>query len=127
VYLYDQEAAQLNGFSNTATPKEYSYGSLPKSSQTVWTEGEYVSVENYIKLNTEGQSDGAFRQWYQGQLSFERDNVKLLGDGQAEALQSFTFTFWTGGPDSDPKWRNPPQDQSMYVRRFVLSAAPISH
>ncbi len=78
--------------------------------------GRWICHEMYVKTNTSGQADGAYRFWADGQMIIERTDVDLRGSTSFEFNEVMLDTYWNGGS---------PAEQSRYYDNLVISTAPI--
>ncbi len=78
--------------------------------------GRWICHEMYVKTNTSGQSDGAYRFWADGEMIIERTDVDLRGSTSHEFNEVMLDTYWNGGS---------PVEQSRFYDDLVISTAPI--
>lgn len=78
--------------------------------------GRWICHEMYVKTNTSGQADGAYRFWADGQMIIERTGVDLRGSTSFEFNEVMLDTYWNGGS---------PVEQSRYYDNLVISTSPI--
>jgi len=78
--------------------------------------GRWICHEMYVKTNTTGLADGAYRFWADGQMIIERTEVDLRGATSFEFNEVVLDTYWNGGS---------PVEQSRYYDNLVISTAPI--
>lgn len=43
--------------------------------------GQWYSIEQYVKMNTPGLNDGILRAWIDGEVAYERTNIKFRNEG----------------------------------------------
>jgi hypothetical protein len=79
--------------------------------------GKWVAVEACIRLNTPGQSDGAFTLWIDGRMEAFRDGLNWVGTWQEKGINAvFLENYWNSGS---------PVEQARYFDDFVVSTTPI--
>lgn len=78
--------------------------------------GRWICHEMYVRTNTPGAADGAYRFWADGELIVERTGVDLRGDTDYNFNAVQLDTYWNGGS---------PREQSRYYDNFVVSTQRI--
>jgi hypothetical protein len=79
--------------------------------------GQWYCIEAHVKLNTAGQSDGAFDLKINGQLEVNRTGLNWVGNYSAYGLNAlFLESYWNSGS---------PANQERYFDDFVVSEQPI--
>ena len=79
--------------------------------------GEWYCVETHVKLNTAGQSDGAFELWIDGEVEASRTGLNWVGSYSAYGINAiFVESYWNDGS---------PAMQDRYFDDFVVSTARI--
>ena len=74
----------------------------------------WYSIEQHVKLNTPGQADGIIRGWVDGQLAFERTNIRFrLVDSLK--IEKIWMNVWHGGLSPSP------YDQHLYIDNVVIA------
>ena len=74
----------------------------------------WYSIEQYVKLNTLGQNDGIIRAWVNGQLAFEKTDIRFR-DVPALKIEKLWMNVYYGGTDPSP------YDQHVYVDNVVIA------
>ncbi len=88
----------------------------------VWSENggallendRWYSVEQQIKLNTPGLSDGILRGWLDGRLVFEKTNLRFRGSTKLK-IEEVWFNVYHGGGDPAPR------DLVLYLDNVVVA------
>ncbi len=91
-------------------------------SDWVWSENgaallendRWYSVEQQVKLNTPGRSDGILRGWLDGRLVFEKTNLRFRGS-TALKIEEVWFNVYHGGGDPAPR------DLVLYMDNVVIA------
>jgi len=79
--------------------------------------GKWVAVEAAARLNTPGNSDGAFTLWIDGHMEAFRDGLNWHGTWDQKGINAvFLENYWNRGS---------PVEQARYFDDFVVSTAPI--
>ncbi|HMV17237.1 MAG TPA: hypothetical protein PLN96_07145 [Zoogloea sp.] len=78
----------------------------------------WYCVEQYLKLNTPGKSDGILRAWIDGRLVVERTDIQLRNVPQLR-IESVWFNVYYGGVDPSPR------DMSLYIDNVVVATSYI--
>ena len=79
--------------------------------------GKWVAIENRVKLNTPGQSDGLHQVWIDGVLEISRTGLNYRDSYTGHGLNAIQLeAYWNGGADAT---------QARYYDNFVISTAPI--
>jgi hypothetical protein len=76
--------------------------------------GRWYSVEQYVRMNTLGQNDGALKAWIDGVLVFERSNLRFR-DRLDLKIESLWMNVWYGGTDPAPK------DLTLYIDNLIVA------
>jgi len=74
----------------------------------------WYSVEQYVKLNQPGQADGVLRAWIDGQLVFEKQNLRFR-DVQDLKIESVWMNVYHGGTQPAPR------DMTLYIDNVVAA------
>ncbi len=85
--------------------------------------GSWTTVETRIKLNTPGESNGLIQGWMNGQLVFERYNMRFRDTDDLQ-IDKLSFSTFFGGSDSS--WAAS-RDEHIDFDDFVVSQFPITH
>lgn len=88
----------------------------------VWSENgaallendRWYSVEQQVKLNTPGQSDGVLRGWLDGKLVFEKTDLRFRGSPTLK-IEEVWFNVYHGGGDAAPR------DLVLYIDNVVIA------
>lgn len=79
--------------------------------------GQWRCVEGRVKLNTPGQSDGAFEFWIDGQLESSRTDLDWRGSWTAYGINAVFFeNYWNEGS---------PVEQKRWFDDIVIATVPI--
>ncbi|MFC6835898.1 polysaccharide lyase [Halomarina ordinaria] len=63
--------------------------------------GTWHRIEQYVELNTPGQNDGVLRGWVDGDLAFERTDLRFR-DTEDIAVEDYWFNVYHGGGETAP-------------------------
>ncbi len=74
----------------------------------------WYSIEQHVKLNSPGKSDGILRGWLDGRLVFEKIDLRFRGD-TALKIEEIWFNVYHGGGDSAPR------DLVLYLDNVVIA------
>lgn len=74
----------------------------------------WYSVEQHVKLNTPGKADGVLRAWIDGQLVFERHNIRYR-DTEALKIESVWLNVYHGGI------KPAEQDMTLFIDNLVIA------
>lgn len=88
----------------------------------VWSENgaallendRWYSVEQQVKLNSPGLSDGVLRGWLDGKLVFEKTNLRFRSS-PALKIEEVWFNVYHGGGDTAPR------DLVLYIDNVVIA------
>ncbi len=74
----------------------------------------WYSIEQHVKLNTPGKADGVLRAWVDGQLVFERSDIRYR-DNEALKIESVWLNVYHGGvtPASN--------EMTLYIDNLVIA------
>lgn len=78
--------------------------------------GRWTCHEMYVKNNTPGQTDGAYRFWVDDVMIIERTGVDLRGDTGYNFNTVQLDCYWNGGS---------PREQNRYYDNLVISTQRI--
>ena len=78
----------------------------------------WYCVEQYLKLNTPGKSDGILRAWIDGRLVVERTDIQLRNVPQLR-IESVWFNVYHGGTLPAPRDMHLYIDNVVVARRYV--------
>lgn len=79
--------------------------------------GQWVAVENYVKLNTPGSADGIHRVWINDVLEIDNTGLDFRGSYTAHGINAIALeSWWNGGADAT---------QAKYYDNFVISTSKI--
>jgi hypothetical protein len=78
----------------------------------------WYCIEQYVKLNTPGQPDGVLRGWVDGQLAFEKTDVRFRAVDKLK-IEAVWINVYLGGT-----W-TAEQDHHLYLDEIVISKQPI--
>jgi hypothetical protein len=87
--------------------------------------GQWYCVEQYCQLNTpgdtgsRGQSDGILRGWIDGQLAFEKTDIRFR-DVDALKIEEVWINVYHGGETPVPN-----QDIHLYIDNLIIARGPI--
>ena len=100
----DDQSGEVWGWNRGPT------GVLPKN--------RWVAIEQQVRMNTVGRDDGVLRVWIDGQLAFERTNIRwrTVPDLKVEAVW---FNVYHGGTAKADR------DMTLYIDNLVIARKPI--
>ena len=75
---------------------------------------QWYSIEQYVHMNDPGQSNGVLRAWIDGQLVFERADLRFR-DIPALKIENLWFNVYHGGV------AKPPHDMTLYLDNVVIA------
>ncbi len=78
----------------------------------------WYCIEQLVKLNTPGENDGLMRGWVDGQLVFEKSDVRMR-DVETLKIETVWLNLYYGGT-----W-TATADYHMYIDDVVISQRPI--
>jgi len=119
-YYYDKDRVQRNDFLNTVDPTS---GSV--SGQYRLPRGEWIKIEQYMKVNTSGQKNGKLKVWIDGVLMSDQDH-RWRDASSTRLIDGIFMLSYYGGNPSDPRNQSP-KDQYQYYDNFIVSTSPITH
>lgn len=77
--------------------------------------GEWTEIENYVKVNTPGKSDGIIRGWVNGKLAFEKEDLRFRAEGYEQYdIQEIMWHIYHGGSPASLV------DQHVYFRNLEI-------
>ncbi len=128
-YIYDKDDVQSYDWLNIVNPE-----SEAVAGQYQIPRGQWVKIEQYMKLNTVNIKDGELKIWVDGVLVSDQlhrwradsnfgTNQVSNADRQIDGIWMYDFY---GGNLSDPRNQSP-QLQYHYYDNFVVSSSPITH
>ena len=74
----------------------------------------WYAIEQHVKLNTPGQNDGILRGWIDGELAFEKTDVRMR-DIDDLKIEMVWLNVYQGGT------KPAPSDDHMYIDNVVIS------
>jgi hypothetical protein len=74
----------------------------------------WYSVEQHVRLNTPGRSDGVLQAWIDGQLVFSRTDLRYRDTEQLK-IESVWMNVYHGGTEPAP------QDMTLYIDNLVVA------
>jgi hypothetical protein len=80
----------------------------------VLEKNRWYSVEQYVRLNTPGRADGVLRAWVDGELVFERDDLRYR-DVPELKIETLWMNVYHGGTTPAS------QDMSLYIDNLVIA------
>jgi len=78
----------------------------------------WYSIEQYLKLNNLGQSDGIYRVWVDGQIAFERTNLHWR-DASTLKIESVWLNVFHGGTAKTDRELTLFMDNLVVARRYI--------
>lgn len=83
--------------------------------------GKWYTVDQYIKVNDVGSSDGILRAWVDGELVYQKENIRFTttANNNFDKVWAYWFNYYHGGSAVSP------QDAYIRIDDFKLSGAPI--
>lgn len=78
----------------------------------------WYCIEQYVRLNTPGQSDGVLLGWVDGQLAFEKTDARFRAVDRLK-IEAVWINVYLGGT-----W-TAEQDHHLYLDEIVISKQPI--
>jgi hypothetical protein len=78
----------------------------------------WYSIEQQVRLNTPGESDGILRGWVDGELAFEKTDVRFRSVATLK-IEAVWINVYLGGT-----WAAE-QDHHLYLDEIVISKQPI--
>ena len=73
-------------------------GNKPLDLRFAERDGEWVSIEMRVKLNTPGQDDGEITYWADGEMALHREGLNVRGGYTATTINvAMLDTYWNGG------------------------------
>lgn len=73
--------------------------------------GEWTEIENYVRVNTPGEPDGIIRGWVNGELVFEKTDMRFRAEGYKQYdIREIMWHVYHGGADPSPV------DQHIYFK-----------
>jgi len=129
VYYYDKDRTQRYDWLNTVDAR-----SQANSGQYVIPRGQWVKIEQRLKVNTVNVKDGIMQMWINGVLVSDqthrwRADLNYSGnlvDNSARLIDGIFMTSFYGGNTSDSRNRAP-ADQYQYYDNFIVSTSPITN
>jgi hypothetical protein len=93
------------------------YGNVfmwPRDGLGLIPNGEWRCIEQYVKLNTPGQSDGELRGWVDGRLAFERTGFRFRTVDSVR-IDRIWLNVYHGGTEPSPA------RQTLYIDNLVVA------
>ena len=78
----------------------------------------WYCIEQFVKLNTPGQPDGVLRGWVDGELAFEKTDIRFRSADRLK-IEAVWINVYLGGT-----W-TAEQDHHLYLDELVISKQPI--
>lgn len=75
----------------------------------------WYSIEQHVRLNTPGRPDGVLRAWVDGQLVFERTDIRFR-DVPDLKIETLWMNVYHGGTTRAP------QDMTLYIDNLVIAS-----
>lgn len=75
---------------------------------------QWYSVEQYVKLNVPGKKNGILRAWIDGQLVFERTDLRFRDISEIR-IENAWFNVYHGGVEK------PPYQMDLYIDNIVIA------
>ena len=107
------EGVQLGFYAYEVKTGEYDYGQTLHFDRHI-PAGQWVCVEQYIKLNTPGQKDGVARAWINGELVFEKTDY-LWRNTDKIKIYSYWIDYYRGGKQPAS------HDHHIYLDNLVIA------
>ena len=79
----------------------------------------WYSIQQHVKLNTPGERDGVLRGWVNGEVAFERTDIRFR-ETDALKIETVWVNVYHGG-----SW-TAESDHHLYVDNIVISTEPIA-
>ena len=79
---------------------------------------EWHSVEQYLKMNTPGETDGIIRSWIDGRPAFEKTDIRFRTVDTLK-IETVWMNVYHGGTATSP------YDQHLYIDNVVIAASYI--
>ncbi len=80
--------------------------------------GRWTAIEQHVRLNTPGQSDGWLRVWVDGQLALDRRDLRLR-DLPGIRIQEVWMNFFLGGTQRAAADMHAYVDQVVVARQYI--------
>lgn len=77
--------------------------------------GRWYAIEQHVRMNTPGKNDGEFRAWIDGQLVFERTDLRFR-DIDTLKIETAWFNVYHGGT------AKPAREMSLYIDNVVIAS-----
>lgn len=74
----------------------------------------WYCIEQYVRLNRPGISDGILRVWVDGRLAMERSDIRMRNVDQLH-IETVWLNAYHGGAEKSP------QDQHFYIDNVVVA------
>jgi hypothetical protein len=91
--------------------------------QVYFEPGVWYQLEHRVVINTPGEPDGVLQGWLDGELAFERTDLRFR-DVDSFAIDALYFSTFFGG--NDKTWATR-KDETITFDDFVISTGPIAH
>lgn len=113
--------ASANSYFGYATRCKVEPGNT-RSSNKLFNKGAWNTVEQHVRMNTPGQSDGIFELWMNGELCVRMTDVRFRSARHPDVRISQQYVTWFyGGPTTDA----PDRDSYIHFDDAVLSRSYI--
>jgi hypothetical protein len=103
-------------------PTSVAHGTSLGRGDWTWPTGVWTEVEQHVRLNNPGRTDGQVQVWLNGVLVFEQTGLTFRSTGSLQVEGLFFSTFFGGG---DASWATP-RDQYADFAGFQLADRKIS-
>ena len=78
----------------------------------------WYCIEQYAKMNTPGKHDGTLRGWVDGELAFEKTDIRMR-DVEALKIETIWLNVYLGG-----RW-TARSDHHLYIDNVVIARSQI--
>jgi hypothetical protein len=103
-------------------PTSVAHGTSLGRGSWVWPTDVWTEVQQHVRLNTPGRSDGVVQVWLNGVLVLNESGLTFRSDASLQIDGLFFSTFFGGG---DASWSTP-RDQYADFADFTVSTRPIN-
>lgn len=126
---FAKRPADATNVAGLTTLGSYAYHADMKDSSGdpwAWNDGvsgvvennRWYAIEQYVKLNTPGETNGIFRAWVDGHQVFEKTNIRFRHVPSLK-IETIWFNVYHGGVAPAPK------DMSLYIDNVVIARSYI--
>jgi hypothetical protein len=102
-------------------PTSVAHGTSLGRGSWLWRPGVWTCVEQEVRLNTPGTSDGTITVWVNGDPAYQATGLDFRTTSDLKIEGVFFSSFFGGG---DPTWATP-RDQYVDFAGFAVSTHPI--